>query len=267
MRLRYFTEEAYDKLLSDIPGNAEKYSEENDWLPEYFGSENDYYKISSVEVSEFEPLYIPGRKDDAQKSREDLENTKRLHRAFINLTPYQASIKYMWTYLCHAIPAYRNYIRDRWMQDERENTIRNRFFVTDYTSLLNDNALSRLWWFGHLTYDPHRENPYELTEILLANQTICTDVMDTSNRMNPDRIRGILMAIKDFKNEIPNGEGITEYFRECKKYLNHYAAVTILESLTPEEIRDLAYKYMVNLRDEKTARNGGPKSRRKRQYY
>lgn len=88
--------------------------------------------------------------------------------------------------------------------------------MTTPGSLLNDNALSRLWWYGYLTYDRKNSNHYWLTEILFTNQTICTDVMDTFNRMNFDRMRGVLMAIRDFKNEIEDNEGITEYFRECK---------------------------------------------------
>ena len=211
MLLGYLTEEAYDKLIHDIPQNAESYSSPDEWLSTYFGG-NDYFKMSSVDVSVFVPAYTPGKKDDAQKSQEDLVNTRLIYDAFKSLTPLQASNKYLWTYLCHAVPEYREYIRDRWLQEERENTIRSRFFVTTPGSLLNDNALSRLWWYGHLTYDRKNSNHYWLTEILFTNQTICTDVMDTFNRMNFDRMRGVLMAIKDFKYEIGDDEGITEYF-------------------------------------------------------
>ena len=265
MLLGYFTEEAYERLLHDIPQNAEKYTSDDDWLPTYFGATEGYFKTSSADVSAFIPHYTPGKKNDAQKSQEDLINTRFIYEAFRKITPLQASNKYMWTYLCHAIPEYRNYIRDRWMQEERENTIKNRFFVTTSGSLLNDNALSRLWWYGHLTYDrKNSNNHYELTEILFTNQTICTDVMDTFNRMNYTRMRGVLMAIRDFKEELDNNEGITDYFRECKKYLNHYAAVTTLEFLDSNEIRDLAYNYMMKLREEQTKGPGGVLRKRKK---
>ena len=148
MLLRYFTEEAYEKLLHDIPTNAEHYSSSEDWLSGYFGSADGFFKISSIDVGAFKPYYIPGKKNDDQKSQEDLINTRNIYDAFRKLTPLQASNKYMWTYLCHANPECRAYIRDRWMQDERENTIKNRFFVTTPGSLLNNNALSRLWWYS-----------------------------------------------------------------------------------------------------------------------
>ena len=41
MLLKYFTEEAYDKLIHDIEANAEKYSYGEEWLDEYFGN-SDY---------------------------------------------------------------------------------------------------------------------------------------------------------------------------------------------------------------------------------
>ncbi len=174
-----------------------------------------------------------------------------IYEAFKSLTPLQASNKYMWTYLCHAVPKYAEYIRTRWMGAGRENTIRAHFFVTDSRSLLNDNALSRLWWYGYLTYDADSSNHYALTEILLTNQTICTDVMDTLNRTNFTRMRGVLLAIRDFKEVIGGTAGLIGYFRECNKYLNHYAAVTNFDFLDSDDIRKLAFDYMVGLKEAK----------------
>lgn len=251
MLLNYFTEEAYEKLLHEIKDNADKYFNEDEWLDDYFSNRNDYYQTSkSVDVNRFVPAYTHGNKTDEQKSQDDLINVRMIYDAYKNLTPLQASNKYMWTYLCHAVPEFRKYIRDRWMAEARENTIKTRFFVTDSGSLF-DNALSRLWWYGHLTYDVNNSNHYALTEILLINQTICTDVIDTLNRMNFNRIKGVLLAIRDFKELLKEKEGITEYFRKCKKYLNHYAAVTTLDFLEAEEIQKLAFDYMVNLREKK----------------
>lgn len=255
MWLGYFTEKAYEKLLHDIERNAGKYASDDEWLDEYFGCAQDYYKQSKlVDVNEFTP-YTESERNDSNKSTEDLTNTRLIYEAFRTLTPLQASNKYMWTYLCHAIPKYRDYIRNRWMTTERSNTIKTRFFVTEASSLINDNALSRLWWYGYLTYDKDSANHYDLTNILFINQTICTDVMDTLNRMNFNRIKGVLLAISEFKDKLGDNEGITDYFRECKKYLNHYAAVTTLDYLDADEIRILALDYMVKLRDQKDSKN------------
>ena len=249
MQLGVFTEEAYDKLINSIEENTEKYSSSEDWLQEFFKNE-EYCKKSSVAVDEFKPCYVPGPKTDPQKSKEDLDNTILMHKAFKNLNPQQASNKYLWAYLCHAVPEFRG-IQDRWMQKIGDNTIITRFFVKGNGNLLNDNALSRLWWYGYLTYDESLKNPYELTEILFINQTICSDVMDTLNRNNLKRIKGVLYGINDYKDAIGTTKGISDDYRECKKYLNHYAAVTMFDFLDSEEIRKLTYDFLIQHHNKK----------------
>ena len=102
MYLNYFTDESYDKLWNDVDKNAEKYKDIEPWLEDYFGNTS-YFKTSkSVNVNSFSPTYNPGVKSDAQKSEEDLINTRLLYEAFKGLSPLQATNKYMWTYLCHA---------------------------------------------------------------------------------------------------------------------------------------------------------------------
>lgn len=248
MYLGYLTEEAYDILFQEIEHNFYKYIESDLWLSSYFKNK-EYFKISkSVDVKKFKPFYNPGHKTDEQKSNEDLINVQLLYEAFIKLTPLQASNKYLWTYLCHEDVECKKYIIDRWMEKPSIGTVKNRFFVEKPTSILNDNALSRLWWYGYLTYDHDSDNPYILTEILLMNQTVCTDVIDTLNRMNFQRIKGVLLALKDFKESIGGREGITEYFRLGIKYLNHYAASTAMELMDYVEIQKLTYDFLERAR-------------------
>lgn len=250
MLLGYYTEEAYNDLLNGIDKNAEKYETNTPWVSELFSGRDNYFKISStVEVNQFKP-YITDISSDSEKSTNDLINVRQMYESFKNLSPLQASNKYMWTYLCHEIPEYYEYIQKRWMKNARENTIRTRFFVTNSSSLLNDNALSRLWWYGYLTYDESYSDHYELTKILLTNQTICTDLMDTLNRMDPNRIKGVLLAIKDFKEQYGE-KGITDCFRDCNKKLNRYAAVTDLDFLSSDEIKNISFDFLVTAYNDK----------------
>jgi len=250
MLLSFFTEEAYDDLFNNIDYNSSKYFQDDDWLDSFF--RNRLYKKQSraVDVHKFIPVYSEKKSSDEQKSQDDLINTRLLYDAFKSLTPTQASNKFMWTYLCHAEPEYRRYIVKRWT-DLRVNTIKTRFFVTSSKSSLFDNSLSRLWWYAHLTYDKSNSNPYSLTEVLLINQTICTDFIDTYNSRNLNRAKGVLGAVKDFKDILNKNEGIVDYFRACNKYLNRYAAVTNIDYLESHEIKQIALDYMNNLRDNK----------------
>ena len=243
MKLGYLTEEAYEKLKKDIKENSSRYNSDEEWLQDYFGS-YEYFKMSSVSVERFVP-YISGDKlTDSQKSEEDLVNVRKMYDAFKTLTPWQASNKYLWTYLCHANSDMRKYIQHRWMESDRENTIEKRFFVTTSGSLLNDNALSRLWWYGYLTYEEGADDPYYLTRILLTNQTICTDVVDTLNRTNRERIKGVLLAIKEF-SEGPDFRGsLIDCVRAANRSFNRYAAVSAVDFLEYDEIKALMLGFL-----------------------
>ena len=243
MLLSCFTEPAYEKILHSISENEEKYQTPSDWISEFFGEE-EYFKTSkTVDVMYFKPHYEEGKKSDELKSEEDLINTRNMYDAFKKLTPLQASNKYMWTYLCHADLEYQKYIHNRWMTKERDNTIKTRYFVTDKRDSLFENALARLWWYGYLTYDENRSNPYALTSILLMNQTICTDFIDTKNSMNPTRAKGVLAALQEYSENVGKS-GLTNKFRELNKHLNRIAAVTNFDFLKPEDITKICLDFL-----------------------
>lgn len=90
-----------------------------------------------------------------------------------------------------------------------------------------------------------------MTKILLTNQTVCSDVVDTLNRTSPNRIQGVLLTIEEFKDEMGSTRGLVDYVRECNRYLNRYAAVTVLDYLSKEEIRDIALGFLREARKSK----------------
>ena len=55
MQLGFFTEDAYQQLINQIPENLEKYISGDDWVSEFFKNRKDYFKISSVNVGKFTP--------------------------------------------------------------------------------------------------------------------------------------------------------------------------------------------------------------------
>lgn len=243
MQLGYFTEEAYERLLGDIDINRDKYAGEEEWIDAYFGN-NEYFKISSVEVNKFNPYYG----DDVRS--EDLTNSRNLYEAFKNLTPLQASNKYMWTYLCHKDKDCRKYIQQRW---KGSNIDQRYFVVNDGDGLYYFNSLSRLWWCAYFTYDKeNKRDPYALTKILYDNQMVLRDFLGTINKSNFTRTKGMLLALSEFKNDLKQGEGINQYYRECNKILNHYAAVNALDFMEFDEIKELVYGTLKQVRDRQT---------------
>lgn len=247
MNLVYFTKEAYKLLKKDLEQNKEKYKTDDPWLEEYFAEQNlsEYYKTSSIAVPEV-ILTFSGSEDE-QKCKDDLSNVMMLYGAYRDkITPLQASDPLLWSGLCHLVPAFKKYILQRWSKDDGEVSINKRFFATEgRTSLCYYNAISRLWWSGYLTYDEEMESsdPWHLTKILFSAQQIQKDLFDTPLSMNRSVTKGALLALEQIQSETKNAN--TPLFRKCfNSYLNRYGCVTVLDSLSVEEVRDIVYSYM-----------------------
>lgn len=248
MNLIYFTKEAYKLLKKDLNLNRDNYYSEEPWLNEYFSAAglDEFYRTSSVSVLNVELVFSGD--DIERKNLDDLTNVKALYREYKDkITPLQASDPLLWSALCHV--HFKDYVLKRWKKADDSVSIDKRFFATEArASLLSYNAISRLWWSGYLTYDEEREhtNPWHLTEVLFSAQQIQKDLFDQPFSMNRTIVKGLLSALKRIQEE--RGNASTPIFRKCcNAYLNHYGAVSILDTLTTGEIENLAYSYMKNV--------------------
>ncbi len=248
MNLVYFTKDAYKLLKKDLDQNKEKYKSDDPWLQEYFAEQNleEFSKTSSITVPDLSLVYT-GSEDD-QKCKDDLSNVMLLYGAYKDkITPLQASDPLLWSGLCHLVPAFKNYILKRWSKDDGEVSINKRFFATEgRSSLCYYNAISRLWWSGYLTYDEEMKSsdPWHLTKILFTAQQIQKDLFDTPLSMNRNVTKGALLALEQVQKDTGNAN--TPLFRECfNSYLNRYGCVTVLDSLSSEEIQKIIYDYML----------------------
>lgn len=248
MNLIYFTKDAYKLLKKDLDANKDNYYRDDPWLSEYFAKVglDEFYKTSSIVVSNLQ-LNCSG--DDVEsKNNDDLLNIKLLYSDYKDkITPLQASDPLLWSALCH-IP-FKEYVLKRWKKDDGTVRLDQRFFATEgRASLLYYNAISRLWWSGYLTYDETRasSNPWHLTETLFSAQQIQKDLFDQSFSMNRTIVKGLLSALKTMQEE--NGNKCTTIFRACcDSYINHYGAVSILDTLSADDIETIAYNYMKKL--------------------
>lgn len=245
MNLIYFTKDAYKLLKKDLNLNKEKYYSDEPWLNDYFAQAgiDEFYKTSSITVPNIQ-LVCSGN-DTESKSKEDTNNVKTFYNEYKDkITPLQASDPLLWSALCHI--KFKDYILKRWTKTDDSVSIEKRFFATEgRASLTYYNAISRLWWSGYLTYDDEHAttNPWYLTEILFSAQQIQKDLFDQPFSMNKTVVKGLLKALKCIQEE--TGNSATPVFRKCcDSFLNHYGAVSIIDTLTAEEIEKISYKYM-----------------------
>lgn len=250
MKLFYLSNEAYNRLWDSFPENENYYT--NLDLPiEDILFEEDLIE-SSITVNEVELVYGAEYQGQKQKMKGDLQNTIRLYSGFKNINPHLATNKRMWAYLSHT--TFREYTLDRWPYENKEfdetkddeakyySAQRSRYFVGPRRYLF-DNSVSRLWWYGYLTYDPKYK--FELTEVMLTSIQICADFLDAGYSKNRELGRGVLKALKMFKIDFQDAD-IPLCFRDCNKSINRFGAVTLMDVLSEDEMQELAYGYLVN---------------------
>lgn len=245
MNLIYFTKDAYRALKASLGENDEKYYSTDSWMDDFFAAEGlqDYLKTSAVVVPEVSLIY--NGDDIAVKNSDDLTNIRCLYSAYKDrVTPLQASDPMLWSALSHV--TFKDYVLKRWRKGDGGVNLSQRFFATEgRASLCYYNAISRLWWIGHLSYDETREStdPWHLTKTLLSAQQVLKDFSDQDFSMNKTVSRGLLSALKRIQEEAESNA--TAVFRKCcNSYLNHYGAVTVLDVLDSDEIEGIAYEYM-----------------------
>lgn len=237
MRINYFTEEAYNELFDHIDSNQTFYEQEAVWVPKYFESKYEgksYFRESSIEYPDF--ILV----NTNNKTEDDYNNTVTLFDALGKiLTPKQACNKYMWAYLSHV--TFWDYMKKRW--PAKKSAIKTRYFCNESRIPLSLNALSRLWWYGYLSYDSNNiQNPYHLTKTLTANTDLCQNLVQSKLSMNKEIILGVLLAIERYIKD--NNAFTEEKERGLIHYLNRYGGVTVVDLLDRYEICQLSLDYL-----------------------
>lgn len=180
----------------------------------------------------------------------DLENTKTLYTALRHLTPLQASDERLWAYLTHV--TYWDYMRKRWpveqYKDKRvaDNLQERYFFMSDRPRALIRNGMARLWWYGYTTYDEQRDDPFELTGVLLKNLDVTQSILERAfsrNRLVTHAVLSVLLQRE--KDGAPFYE--RDSVRDLAKYLVQVGGVTIIDALSFTELRDVVMRKVDEL--------------------
>ncbi|HUR52769.1 MAG TPA: DUF6339 family protein [Gemmataceae bacterium] len=97
-----------------------------------------------------------------------------------------------------------------------------------------------MWGYGHLTHDPARADPYELTGVLLSSLDIAQQVLER----NMGRARHVRTAFLDFIRTNGGRLGTSAGQRRARirrlaKALNLRGGVTLLDCLNSTDIAGL----------------------------
>lgn len=249
MNLNFINEVPMQKIKNYIDNFKDQYTNDKVWLNEYF-EDSSWKNSSRITIDDFD-LIIPD-----ENSNYDLENSRIIYNAMKNLKPYQAVEERIWSYLSHV--KFWEYMRNRWPaenyienQTDFERAVKERYFFSSKSRrALIRNGISRLWWFGHLTYDEsNKSNPYVLTEILLNTQDTAESILGRNFSNNPKLIQSVLRVLKEWDDrygELPSRKVI----RELCKHISFIGGVTILDTLSTDEIEKKLYEQLKILVDK-----------------
>lgn len=235
-KLFYIAENEFHDLKSNICNNLNLYDTKNNWIEDYFIS-NDGWKIDTNVNFKYQELIA------SKSALDDLENAKRIFCALKDLTVVQATDERVWAYLTHTI--YRDYMMYRWdvskQETNKEEYIKSRYFFSRKEgNPFIRNGLSRLWWTAYSTYDETRENPFELTEYLMSSFSLSWNFLTRNFSQNTSLLRNILSALIEL-NWLPQNVGDIS---KLVKYINQVGGITILDVLSKEEVKKILENHI-----------------------
>lgn len=163
----------------------------------------------------------------------DLENIKRVHKHLAALSESQASDERIWS--AYTLSVFADYMRYRWPADSETAMMNHYFFSYSPKRSLFRNGISRLWWIGHLTYDPTNEdNKYALTEYVCSKQDHINLLLDINFGNSPIIVRAIVKALMDAESEGCKVD--RETVRKVSEYINILGGTYLIDALSFEII-------------------------------
>ena len=248
-RIKCFRQAHLDQLKASVQSNLSRYREDELWIAGFF--EGPSWEVESqVVLAESVELVLP-----ESNNHHDLENTKLLHGAMCSLKISQATDERLWAHLAHT--KFWNYMRARWPvenyvgetrtpRDTAANIRERYFFMSNRDRALVRNGIARLWWYGQVSYDENRADPYELTEVLLEKLDIAQSLLERSFSRNPSVCKVVLSVLKA---EQDRGKDFSERnrFRALMQHLNMLGGVTVLDALSEGDLQAELEKKIAEL--------------------
>lgn len=251
--LAIFKSALVNALHSSVTTNLDKYLRDDVWVAEVSTKGNRDMQ-TGVELNEL--LYLDFPENGNLK---DIENAIRFHKALRHLTPLQARDPRLWTRLAHM--EFWPYMRLRWPvekhmsnRDRATRFIESRYFVAQSQSrALLRNGVARLWWTAQLSHDPDRDNPYELTTVLLSTLDITQQIVERGMGRASNIIRGFLeFLLRNGETLLTGGDMNRIRIRRLAKHLNMYGGVCVLDLLSQGEVMVLLNKELARILEAET---------------
>ncbi len=229
MKLTFLEDDSLFALKSNLPKIFTQFATPDaKWIKEYFGRSpfiETKYSVEdfTLDMSQQKPFLT------------EFENVQRVYNRLSFLSGSQASDERLWAGLC--INHFWKYTQYRWdiVSNCTVDSVKQHFFFGfGARRSLTRNAIARLWWIGRLTYDPSRDDPYELTRFVCENSDYIMHILERNTSKNPMITKAFISALLAARRE---GCPInTDTVGILSKYLNLLGGTYILDCLPEPKI-------------------------------
>jgi hypothetical protein len=174
----------------------------------------------------------------------DRQNIITIYKAMSGLTRAQATDERLWTTL--ALKDFKDYALARWPlsnnKDEWPSKIRNHWLCeADVRSRVRNNAISRLWWMGHLAFRLDDMQPEIVAEVLLKNSDFSVQVLGRNTAVSSKNASTAILKVT--KDALDKGLAFHRVsFREFMKRINFHAGRSNFAAMTMEQLTSLFSK-------------------------
>ncbi|PSH68596.1 hypothetical protein CU102_12595 [Phyllobacterium brassicacearum] len=227
-RLTYLSVRTIETLRDNIVGNLDRYTttDFSDLM-----SEGEWSIELGLDV-DLAPLA------DLDPARTEIENSKLVWRVLGNLKPSLAYEEGIWARLAHV--ECLKYARQRWLAGitdpaDLEQNIGIHFFARTLNMRRDDNAISRLWYNGHIAKQTIPDDQLPALDVMLRRADSRLTLLERSlTGSRPALASGVVRAA----NHFPWINASQGNFRRFMKTVNLLGGGKVFEAMTPEDIHD-----------------------------
>ena len=183
----------------------------------------------------FDDVKLLSPDDDLDEKQTDAKNSAILYQAMKSLSPAEATDDRLWVTLCFG--HFNQYVSSRWKipAKGRAKNIKNHWTFQGAKPLTRDNALSRLWWMGHLASQIEGWTSEQVFKILFNNSDYRQSLVDRSGTSSNIQVVSAILAITKFAFDQNVGFERAS-FRRFMEEVNFIAGRSNLAALDLSEI-------------------------------
>ena len=248
-RTRFFYQNTVDVLKKNIKRNLSWYRGQDNNTPAHI--DDTYGEMSASASADFSCF------DVLNSNCADINDPKNvvvIYNAFKFLSLQQAAEERIWTYATHQIELAKKYTAERWNKipsndDKAIKYVQSHYFVSGVRGLIRDNAVSRLWWMGHIASRCQEYDLEKTLDILLRDSDVRASLLERSSMSMSNKIfSGVVRVLGkslDERSTDDKAEDKTpdiyerKNFRTLMKMLNRRGGRIMLNALNAQQLDDI----------------------------